>query len=100
MVGSNLTARWIDSGKEPQEKPNPEYPNGKPMDLSDGARFTCERDLPCPAKRIGYWIVECPDCRQKAAVTTAGRPDDPCSIKLACKTMIFLSGMDDHPSHL
>jgi hypothetical protein len=46
---------------------------------------TCSVALPHPAKRCGYYLVKCVACGQNALVTTAGRPDDPKSLKLACR---------------
>lgn len=80
-----LTVEWIDSGREPQCAADPDFPDGKNIDASMGAGRSCSRDLPYPAKRCGYFIVRCTICGMSVAVTTAGRPDDPRSIKLACR---------------
>ncbi len=80
-----ITVEWIDGHREPQCKPNPNYPNGIDLDVSMGANKTCSIELPYPAKRCGYFMVRCKACDQTIAVTTAGRPDDPRSIKLACR---------------
>lgn len=79
-----LTIRWIDRHREPQCPPNPDYPAGKDVDMSNGADKTCEAPLPHPAPRCGYYIVECETCGFRAVITTAGRPDDPRSVKIAC----------------
>lgn len=76
---------WHDSGKEPECKPNPNYPDGIDLDVSFGAERTCTARLPYPARRCGSYIVECSKCGLTVACSTAGRPDDPRSIKLACK---------------
>jgi hypothetical protein len=76
---------WIDRGREPQCAPNPKYPRGVDIDSSDGAEKTCASALPYPAKRCGYFVVKCRTCGMTAMVTTAGRPDDPRSLRLACK---------------
>ena len=77
---------WIDSGREPKCAPNPAYPNG--IDL-DGAKElgvpTCKTDLPYPAKRCGYYHVECNICGHTSIITTAGRSDDPRSVLIPCK---------------
>lgn len=78
---------WHDSGREPQCAPNPAYPNGKPLNCSDGAAMTCVVTLPYPARRCGAYAVECGICGVRVAATTAGRPDDPVSIKVACRGM-------------
>jgi predicted RNA-binding Zn-ribbon protein involved in translation (DUF1610 family) len=76
---------WRDGGRDPQSPPNPSYPQGIDMDASDGASVTCQSSLVYPAPRCGAWIVRCRRCGTSAAVTTAGRPDDPRSLKLACR---------------
>lgn len=80
-----MKVEWIDRGTEPQNPPDPNYPMGIDIDASDGAAAACKVQLPYPAKRCGYWYVECPTCGTNALITTAGRPDDPRSVKLACK---------------
>lgn len=81
----NHKVRWEDSGKEPQCSPNPDYPDGINVDVSGGAEKTCLVELPYPAMRIGRYKVTCPVCGATAGCTTAGRPDDPKSIKMACR---------------
>jgi hypothetical protein len=76
---------WIDGKREPQHPPHPSYPNGIDLDCSFGAKRTCTQALPYPAKRCGYFEVECEVCGAKIAISTAGRVDDPRSIKIACK---------------
>lgn len=75
---------WHDAGKEPRCAPNPAYPNGIDIDLSLGAEETCVAELPYPASRIGGYIVRCLKCSTSGGCTTAGRPDDPRSVRLAC----------------
>jgi hypothetical protein len=80
-----LHVEWIDRGREPQCAPNPAYPNGKDIDGSGDAKDTCFTSLECPAPRCGLWLVHCDKCKQTIAITTAGRPDDPRSLKVPCK---------------
>lgn len=80
-----LHVEWIDSGREPQCAPNPNYPNGIDVDASFGQSAKCRVELPYPARRIGHFLVTCDTCRQTVAITTAGRPDDPKSVTLACR---------------
>ena len=75
---------WIDHHREPQCKPDPEFPDGKDLDCSFGSDVTCEVMLPHPAKRCGVYVIECSICGRVIAVTTAGRPDDPRNVKMAC----------------
>lgn len=81
-----LTAEWFDGKREPKCPPDPRYPEGIDLDLSQGARAACHTLLDYPAPRCGHFLVVCAACGQKVVVTTAGRPDDPRSIKLACLT--------------
>lgn len=80
-----MKVRWRDGKKQPRCAPNPAYPNGIDLDASDGAAKTCLVTLPYPARRIGAYLIECPVCGLKAGCTTAGRADDPKSIKVACR---------------
>jgi hypothetical protein len=80
-----IKVRWIDSLREPKIPSNPAYPNGIDLDCSDGASPSCVMELPYPAKRCGCYTIMCEDCGLATVVTTAGRRDDPRSIKLACK---------------
>jgi hypothetical protein len=80
---ADFKIHWIDRGEKPRLQPNPLFPLGKDLDLSQG-REGCKDALPWPAPRIGYFVVECRRCGANAIITTAGRPDDPRSIKLAC----------------
>lgn len=74
---------WLDGKREPTCKPNPAYPEGIDLDASRGG-VSCKVDLPYPAKRCGAYVVECPVCSSRVTVTTAGRPDDPRSVKMPC----------------
>jgi hypothetical protein len=82
---SHHTIEWIDMERKPKVAPNPAYPDGIDIDLSRGAEKTCTVELPYPAKRIGYYVVACTQCDLRTGITTAGRPDDPRSVKLECK---------------
>jgi hypothetical protein len=87
-----LSFRWHDAGRIPRAAPDPRFPNGLDVDLSCGATRTCSTLLPYPAKRIGMYSIECLRCGLTAAVTTAGRPDDPRSVKVACKGLLETVG--------
>lgn len=82
---AHFLIKWIDRGREPQCVPDPNYPNGIDLDSSEGKTPFCSTDLPYPAKRCGLFWIECMNCNQVVVVTTAGRVDDPRSIKMACK---------------
>jgi hypothetical protein len=87
-MSEQFKIKWLDSGREPQVPPNPNYPNG--IDIpsarrgAEGFRF-CTAQLPYPAVRCGTYIVECTRCGLRVGVTTAGRPDDPRSVELDCQ---------------
>lgn len=79
-----LRAKWVDGGKEPQCAPDPNFPDGIAIDMSNGAERACETSLRYPAPRIGVHDVSCRVCGFRVQITTAGRPDDPKSVKVAC----------------
>jgi hypothetical protein len=79
--------KWVDAGREPTQTPNPDYPEGIDIDLTKDGEPSCHTELPYPAKRCGYYYVECRVCGRNAAITTAGRPDDPRSVRLPCKVI-------------
>lgn len=62
--------------------PNPDYPDGKELKTASG--FGCIIDLPYPAPECGAYIVRCSICGSSAAITAAGRPDDPKSFQMIC----------------
>jgi hypothetical protein len=80
-----LHVKWIDRGYDPKAPPNRDYPNGVDIDLTNGAPRACQAALPYPAKRVGYYLVSCDVCGFRGIVTTAGRRDDPRSVRLPCK---------------
>lgn len=82
---SLLRAVWIDGGREPRNPPNPAYPDGIDVDLSNGATRACSVQLRHPAPRCGTYLVVCRACGVRVAVTTAGRADDPRTVTVACK---------------
>ena len=81
----NLSVEWIDRGREPACAPDVAFPHGVDLDLTAGEANTCQIALPYPAKRCGYFLVSCSECGFQGIVTTAGRVDDPRSVKIACK---------------
>jgi hypothetical protein len=89
-MSTNLKVSWVDRGVEPVCPPDPEYPDGVDLDCSKGREF-CETELEYPAPRCGYYVIACDVCGLTCLVTTAGRRDDPRSIKLACKTIDVVS---------
>lgn len=95
--------RWVKRGGPPQQPPNPDYPEGCHVDLTEHGQSTgkvkrttpapdtlaeqsCSTPLPYPTGKdeIGGWFVRCLTCDLKVFVTAASRPDDPCSVRVAC----------------
>ena len=85
MAKIDFKIEWIDSGREPTQIPDPRYPQGIDLDVTDGAIVNCVVLLPYPARRCGIYYIECKRCGVNGIVTTAGRPDDPRSICMPCK---------------
>jgi hypothetical protein len=80
-----MKVTFLDSGHEPKCAPDPAFPEGRDVDLSKGASKTCAADLPYPAPRCGVMMLKCERCGYSAAVTVAGRIDDPRKVTLPCK---------------
>jgi hypothetical protein len=85
MSDTNLKVEWIDGNREPRCEPDPKYPKGIDLDVTQGQTTFCETNLPYPARRCGYFVVTCSLCELGVAITTAGRPDDPRSVKIPCR---------------
>lgn len=78
-----LKVTWVDHHREPKHPPNSRYPNGIDLDLARDAPG-CVTALPYPTPRCGLFYVECKTCGANVVITTAGRTDDPRSVKIAC----------------
>jgi hypothetical protein len=77
---------WVDSGRTAKGDPDPDYPDGIDIALTrNKIQPSCRVELPYPAKRIGFHLIECEQCGYSAVVTAAGRVDDPRSVTLPCK---------------
>lgn len=81
-----MRVNWIDGKRAPSCPPNQAFPDGIDVDVSNGAKVSCLAALPYPARRIGQYVIKCTECGATVACTTAGRPDDPRSIRIACQT--------------
>ena len=79
-----LTATWTDFERAPRCPPDPAFPAGVDIDMSKGVKMTCSVALDYPAKGCGAYVIACDNCRQRVALTTAGRPDDPRRLTLGC----------------
>lgn len=84
-ASKQFTIVWRDSEREPRCAPDPAYPSGKDIDASTGLHQSCIVDVPYPARRCGIYLIKCLLCEISVAVTTAGRPDDPKSVRFDCK---------------
>lgn len=83
------TVIWQDAGLWPTRPADPDSPNGVYLDISRGALRSCTVNLkPYPAPRVGRFVVECSQCGYKVVITTAGRRDDPRSVRLPCKPTV------------
>lgn len=78
---------WVNRGGPPKQPPDTAFPHGKDVDLTMGREPSCITPLPYPTGKgtIGGWLVRCLTCGLSVYVTAASRPDDPCSLKVACK---------------
>lgn len=83
-----LNIHWIDEKREPKCATNPAYPAGMDIVQAKPGQKSCTVALPYPAKRCGMYLVDCPTCKMRVAVSTAGRPDDPRSLTVACKETV------------
>lgn len=76
---------FLDSGREPQCKPDPNFPDGRHIVMAEKGVEVCTWNLPYPAPRCGFYNVECKKCGKKATISVAGRIDDPRILTVACK---------------
>lgn len=84
-MSDQFRIEWVDAGLEPECEPDPRYPQGIDLDLvKDPQLPSCSTALPYPARRIGMFMIQCRFCQIAVGCTTAGRPDDPRSIKFNC----------------
>jgi hypothetical protein len=98
-----LQVEWFDEGREPQ---NPHLTRATPtgsistrarripaFDVKTGTVIAPDADRrscftflrPYPTPRCGKFMVKCDVCGEMVIVTTAGRRDDPRSVRLPCK---------------
>lgn len=80
--------RWHDAKREPTQQPDPRYPDGIDLDLAGPLQPACSTLLPYPAKRCGAFLIRCTTCGWTGVVSTAGRPDDPRSVRIPCKAKL------------
>lgn len=92
---TDLSVTFLSHNRKPTCAPNPAYPNGMDLDLTNGAKVACLAELPYPAECCGVMIVRCSKCNESVAITTAGRVDDPRTVKLPCAIPAVAGGSVD-----
>jgi hypothetical protein len=85
MIDVRIKVRWASRGGKARSPANPAYPDGVVADLTAGQKLHCPVPLPYPAKEVGTWLISCETCGYTAAVTAAGRRDDPREARLPCR---------------
>ena len=86
-MSSHIEVKWFDSGRTPKCPPNPDFPDGMDLDGIMPGERACKVDLEYPTARCGVYFIKCNRCMTVMAVSTAGRPDDPRSVRVPCKTV-------------
>lgn len=81
-----LSVEWVDLHREPAHPANPKYPDGISVDLTGGKPKYCEAQLRYPAPRCGMHIITCTTCDLRVSLSTAGRADDPRSVRIPCRS--------------
>jgi len=85
MSVAHTVTFWPSGRGKAQCPPDPRWPNGIALDAhGDDQGPTCLVALPYPAPECGAHLIECALCGTKVAITAAGRPDDPVSVRLLC----------------
>lgn len=86
QVESSFIVEFQPNGRTAQCPTNPEFPDGKDVNVSAPGKPSCTVALPYPAQSCGLHIILCKACGRSAALTAAGRRDDPKTLTLPCKT--------------
>lgn len=80
-----IKVTWVSHNRKAQHPPDPRYPNGIALDISEGKSPACLTELPYPAPDCGQYLISCDVCGKLSAISAAGRPDDPVSVNIACE---------------
>lgn len=89
MSNEQFKITWIDHHRAPESPANPNFPNGRDFDFTQGKMPYCTVQLEHPTKGCGIYVIYCLLCEIRVAATTAGRPDDPSKCKIPCKLEIL-----------
>lgn len=82
----SIEVSFIDGGRLAQVKPDPAFPKGQRIILTRTAiEKSCTKNIPWPAPRCGFYKIKCMECGYTAAISVAGRPDDPCMVTMPCR---------------
>jgi hypothetical protein len=83
--GARFSVDWIDGARVATYPADPSYPDGQAIDVALDAVRACRVELACPAAGVGLWLVVCRGCGYAITLSTAGRADDPKSVRLPCR---------------
>lgn len=85
-ANKNQAIEFVPSGRgKARCAADPRYPKGIAVPCPPEDKQFCFVELPYPAPECGFWLVSCSDCGSTAAITAAGRADDPVSFYMPCK---------------
>ena len=85
-MNGKFTLVFNGRGEKAKCPANPKFPNGMIVDLA-GNKKGCVVQLPYPAPEVGLWHITCNQCSLTAALTAAGRTDDPKVVIIPCKAL-------------
>lgn len=85
VVESRFLVDWVDGHREATFAADAAYPDGTAIDVALDATRACRLELPYPAARCGLWVITCRRCAYSIALATAGRRDDPRSVRVPCR---------------
>jgi len=86
--GQRFSITWHNGGDGARlGQPDPAFPHGVDVDISEKPAPSCTARLDCPAPRCGAWLIECQECGATVAVSAAGRADDPRSLTMGCAAL-------------
>lgn len=87
IVAKHIKVEFLSHNRKAVCAPNPDYPEGMDVDLTEPQATACQTAIPYPAECCGVWLLQCTACGTSVAVTAAGRPDDVRSVKIPCRTI-------------